>query len=289
VRLINGLLTRLARRAGRYCLQTLKPSVRAEALQTLVEDMVSTVSIDGAEISLFSPFPGLIFRAESLLTKETDTIEWIDGFKEGSVFWDVGANVGVYSLYAAVSRHCLALAFEPASANFYALTRNIHLNGLDECVHPYCIAFSSGTHLGVMNVESEAMGAASNQFGKAGEASRYSIQGSLGSKQSMLGFTIDDFVEQFGPPFPNHLKLDVDGIELAILSGAKTTLSDLRLRSVLVELSVTQQEETECALKVLHHSGFELISRGEVQGVGKEKAANHIFQRVRDSARSEAS
>ena len=37
-----------------------------------------------------------------LLTKEPGTIAWIEGFTEDDVFWDVGANVGLYSLYAGI-------------------------------------------------------------------------------------------------------------------------------------------------------------------------------------------
>jgi len=287
MRLINGLLTRSARRLGRYGLQTLKPPNRAEILEALVEDMVSIVPVDGAKIALYTPFPGLIFRAESLLTKELDTIAWINGFKDDAVFWDIGANVGVYSLYAAVTRHSLAIAFEPASANFYVLTRNIHLNALDDRINAYCIAFSSTTSLGVINLASEAMGAASNQFGKAGEVSRYAGPSSPQCTQGILGFTIDDFIEQFGPPFPNHIKMDVDGLELGILSGASTTLSDSRLQSVLVELSLTANEETERAATILQQAGFELVSRGEIQGTGHHKAVNHIFKRIPSCVRTE--
>jgi FkbM family methyltransferase len=288
VRFINDLVTRAARRVGRYGLQTLKPPNRAETLEALVEDMVTIVPVDGARIALYTPFPRLIFRAESLLTKETDTIAWIDGFKPGSVFWDIGANVGVYSLYAAVKQHVVAVAFEPASANFYALTRNIHLNRLDERVNPYCIAFSSTTGLGVLNLESEAMGAASNQFGGAGDVSRYAGSKSTKCMQSTPAYTIDDFIRQFAPPFPNHLKIDVDGLELAILSGARATLLDSRLQSVLVELSLTEEEETRRAVSILGEAGFEFRLRGETQGTGLHKAANHHFQRVRDYVRSES-
>jgi len=274
------LLNRFVRRVGWYGVQALRPPRRAELLEAMVEKMVSIVPVDGASIALYTPFPGLLFRADSVLTKERDTIEWIDRFEDGSVFWDIGANVGVYSLYAAVKRHFYTLAFEPAPANFYALTRNVHLNGLEERVNPYCIAFSGTTNLGVINLESEAMGAAANQFGRPGEMSRYSSMRSPISKQSTLGFTVDDFITKFDPPFPNHLKLDVDGLELAILSGACTTLSDGRLRSVLVELSITEQEETESAVKILRQAGFEFLSRGEIQGTGSHKAANHLFRRT---------
>jgi FkbM family methyltransferase len=270
-------------------LRSLNLSARAEILDALAEEMVSIVPVDGTQVVMYTPSPGLFFRANSLLNKETDTIDWINRFDEDAVFWDLGANVGVYSLYAAVRRRSLTLAFEPAPANFYALRRNIQLNHLDKYIHPYCIAFASETKLGVINLESEAMGAASNQFGKVGEKSRYSSSSRLMSQHTTLGFRVDDFIRQFRPPFPNYIKVDVDGIELEILLGAKGTLADTRLHSILVELSVTELKETELAMKILNEAGFELQSLGETQGLGKHKAANHIFQRTPKSRRTGSS
>ena len=33
--------------------------------------------------------------------KEKETIEWINSFEEGSIFFDIGANIGVFSIYGA--------------------------------------------------------------------------------------------------------------------------------------------------------------------------------------------
>jgi hypothetical protein len=52
-------------------------------------------------LQFYCPSETSLWRAETLLTKEPETIEWIETFNEESVFWDVGANIGVYSLYAA--------------------------------------------------------------------------------------------------------------------------------------------------------------------------------------------
>src|SRR5215467_14181444 len=57
------------------------------------------------------------WRAQTLLAKEPETIEWIDSFADGDTFWDIGANIGIYSVYAAVSRRVRVLAFEPSAAN----------------------------------------------------------------------------------------------------------------------------------------------------------------------------
>jgi hypothetical protein len=56
--------------------------------------------------------------------------------------------------------------------------------------------------------------------------------------QSMLGFAIDELILLFAPPFPNHLKIDVDGAEKKTLDKEETTLADKRLKSVLGRFNI---------------------------------------------------
>jgi FkbM family methyltransferase len=271
---------KVARRLALYAFNSLPKSHRAEILEASVENMIEVVPVGETTIALYSPFPGLIFRSATLLTKEVDTIAWIDGFKDNQVFWDIGANVGVYSLYAAIKRQLRVSAFEPSSANYYALTRNCQLNGLTERFNAYCMAFSAATELGAINLTSASMGAGINQFGKLGDTSPYATSNNSKLAHGMLGFTIDEFISGFHPEFPNHIKLDVDGRELDILSGAKNTLADPRLESILVELSLKDVEETEQAKSILGEAGFSFVARGEVQWSEVNSAANHIFRRL---------
>jgi len=40
------------------------------------------------------------YRAESFWNKEPETLVWIESFTNGDTFFDVGANIGIYALYA---------------------------------------------------------------------------------------------------------------------------------------------------------------------------------------------
>jgi FkbM family methyltransferase len=277
--LCDRLVARAAREIGKYGLEMLAPSSRAELLEAQTNQMVTVVAVGDRAIGFYAPSTGLIYRAETLLEKEPDTIAWINGFTDGAVFWDIGANAGVYTLYAAVLRRSIVVAFEPGSGNFYALTRNIQLNDLGRRVSAYCVAFSASTQLGVLNLPSAAMGGACNQFGKVGEMSRYADSASPQAIESVIAFTVDAFVACFDPPFPNHLKLDVDGLEAGILAGAAVTLRDRRLESILVELGVADDEEKRSAVALLRDAGFHCVSLGEVQGI-REKCVNHLFHRL---------
>jgi FkbM family methyltransferase len=279
LRRLKSMSRGVTRRLAMAPLQLVTGRLRAEAIEVLSERMVTTIETTKGRIRFFSASPLLAARAQNLLTKEPDMISWIDRFPDGSVFWDVGANVGVFSLYAAATRNLSVLSFEPLAANFHVLAKNIQLNGFSERVTAYCVALAGATELGVLNMESAAMGAALSHFGQPGEMSRYCSRGTDGYVHGMLGFRVDDFIDQFHPPFPNYLKMDVDGLEWAILQGAKSTLRDTRLRAVMAELSLSDQEERDQAVSLLEASGLSFVSHGDIQGTEEGKAANHLFER----------
>jgi FkbM family methyltransferase len=281
--MIEGLKYRFrkaARWLGALPLNLLGGRLRAETIEELSEGAITETAVSGSTLRFWTPSALLRYRAQSVLGKEPDMIPWLDSMRKDSVLWDIGANVGVYSLYAACCRGVRVIAFEPSAANFHVLTRNVELNRAQDRITAYCVALSGETGLGMLNVASSSMGAALSQFGRAGERSRYWNDRAPTASHGMVGFTVDDFIAQFPLPFPTHLKLDVDGLEWPILQGAAGLLRDKRLRSVIVELTVTDERERAAAIALLDDAGLKLISRGEVQATGTEKAANHLFERT---------
>ena len=69
------------------------------------------------EIKFFIPNTVTEWRVDTLLSKEPETIKWIDEFDgEKKIFWDIGANVGIYSIYAVVKHQNIeVVSFEPHS------------------------------------------------------------------------------------------------------------------------------------------------------------------------------
>ena len=81
---------------------------------------VARCEIDGLSIAIRVSTPNEYHRADIYATKEPETIEWLrENLRDGDVFYDVGANIGLYSLYAAKLRAaCRVFALEPESQNF---------------------------------------------------------------------------------------------------------------------------------------------------------------------------
>jgi len=186
------------------------------------------------------------FRVKAC-AKEPFTIDWIHSrIKEGDVLYDIGANVGAYSLVAAKKPGggARVYSFEAGSANIAALSANVALNGLAGLVTPLPVALSDRTAMDVFNLRDIEPGGARHALGQNATPE----DGPTLFPQPVMVFRLDDLVEQFGLPPANHIKLDVDGGELAVLNGAARTLASPHLRSLLVEVSTSLSEAVTAAL-----------------------------------------
>jgi len=199
--------------------------------------------------------------------KEPFTIEWIRRWMQpGEVFYDIGANVGAYSLVAAKGPGggARVFSFDPSYGNISSLGVNILLNGVVDQVTPLPVALSDTTGRNVFALRSLESGAARHTLGDGP-----SDEGPAVYRQPVLTFRLDDLVQIANLPLPNHIKLDVDGGELAVLEGAARTLESHTLRSVLIEVSTSMSDAVTAAL-VAH--GLRLDTKVNVES----KTGEHL-------------
>lgn len=213
------------------------------------------------------------FRADSFSIKEPETLEWIDGFPQGSVLWDIGANVGLYSCYAAKARNSKVFAFEPSVFNVELLARNIYLNGLTSNVSIIPLPLTDGLAFNMLNMTTTEWGGALSTFGKDYGWDGRKLQQCFNFQT--IGITADDAKVLLKVPQPNYIKIDVDGIEHLILRGAKVVLSGVD--GVLIEVNDNFTEQAEQCVKLLLDAGLilkekrhsEMFNRGDSLGGGK--------------------
>jgi FkbM family methyltransferase len=224
------------------------------------------------EIRLYCPNLKVYKRCESFLRKEPETIEWIASFAPGETLFDIGANIGLYSLLAA-KKGLAVVAFEPESQNYAAMNVNVFLNGQAERVTALNLALSDRNALDYLYMPVFSVGTAFNQFGiAAGEAAG---QDRKGFRQAVFSYTLDTFTEQFSKSVPTHIKIDVDGIEDKILAGGTRTLASSDVRSLLVELDRNRSEDQD-ALKGILSKGFKIVSQTPKSDTD---VCNFIFRR----------
>jgi FkbM family methyltransferase len=224
-----------------------------------------------------------LWRARTLLTKEPETLEWIDRFDDGDVYWDIGANVGVYALYAAINRRIRVLAFEPSSANYFLLNRNIELNRLGEWMSGYCLAFSDRDGIDTLNMQTTELGGALSSFGSTVDESGREFIPKF--RQGAVGYSVDSFVERFKPPFPNHIKIDVDGIEDRIVAGAQATLRDARLKSLSIEFDEARPDYTGAVIASIEQTGLKFEAKRQSELVAQGGYKNIFNYQFRKDAR----
>ncbi len=207
--------------------------------------------------------------------KEPETVDWIEKFVQpGDVFYDVGANVGAYSFVAwAVSEgKSKVYSFEPSSSNFAALSQNIMLNKCSDAISSFNVALFDETKLLFLNYSSIEAGAAMHSLEKDVVMHKQENQ-----MQTILGYKLDNFIDQFGLLMPNHIKIDVDGTEQMVLGGAHHVLSYAGLKSILIEID-NFEDNLEKVHRFLTEHGLEKKLQF-IRGGGSGSMFNCIYQK----------
>ncbi len=213
-----------------------------------------TVFYGSLNVTLATPNALCRFRAETFSTKEPETLEWIDGFPEGAVLWDVGANVGLYSIYAAKQRKCLVWAFEPSVFNLEFLARNAYLNGVTDRVCLVPLALSDGLGPSRLHMSSTDWGGALSTFGQDYGHDGKKLQQVF--EFQVLGLSMEDAVRLLGIPQPDYIKMDVDGIEHLILKGGIPVMRGVK--GILIEVNDEFDEQAEQCRQLLSSAGLKL-------------------------------
>jgi len=199
------------------------------------------------------------YRARSFNDKEPEILDWLDeNLRDGDIFFDVGANVGLYSIYAALrNKKAAVYAFEPEYSNLHQLKLNIINNNLYENVIPFGIALGDQAGLSYLHIQDLTAGAA------LATESNDNISKSFGKdviwKEGIGTIHLDFLFEKFGIQ-PNLIKIDVDGNEYKILQGGIKTFETTKLRSIYIEMIESLPDYVPIKTFLLDH-GFKLQSK----------------------------
>lgn len=184
------------------------------------------------KINFYTPNKLSSYRACTYLSKEKDTILWIDKFgSKKNIFFDVGSNIGVYSLYYASLYKAKVFAFEPQYKNVTLLSRNLRLNNLQNYVTiiPNPLYKNNKIDFLFSSTDNEAA-SASTTFIKKNIFISKNFE-----KKLTMSYSIDFLVKNNLIPQPNMIKIDVDGNELDVIKGAQKTINKKNCKSILVE------------------------------------------------------
>ncbi|MCH8111389.1 MAG: FkbM family methyltransferase [Proteobacteria bacterium] len=232
----------------------------------------ATLKYPGGEVLCYVPTTPVNWRVEGFFEHEPHTLEWIAGFTAGDVFFDIGANVGLYSIWAAKTRGVKVMAFEPESQNFAVLNWNIVINDLKERVSGYCVAISDRMSVSHLHLSSFSAGQALHGFDEP-KTTRDVFELDFHEftpvhSQGSMAMSIDELVG-LELPAPRYIKVDIDGLEDKVIAGAQDTLERRETASLLIEIN----QNLESHLSIVSYL------EGLGYSVDDKEAVNYIFRR----------
>lgn len=213
----------------------------------------------------------------SFYEKEPDTIDWINNFKPKSLLLDVGANMGVYSLYAAKEKNCDVVAIEPLSQSFSTLNLNIIKNKLSQKITAYPLCVSDRNELNSFFHTNSVIDINGGAFAKPFNVRNIKMNNFF--SQGTYSIKTDIFFDA-GIYF-NYIKCDIDGNELKFLYGAKKTLSSSKIKSLLIELNIDSKDYHKI-INFIKQRGFKEKKLSKLTNVSKKNNQiiyNHIFNK----------
>ena len=226
------------------------------------KNLYKEIKILNNNIKFFIPSPIISWRVDTFYSKEPETLEWINSFeKKNIVFWDIGANIGLYSIYNSLKNpSSTTISFEPSTSNLRTLSRNISLNNLEKKIKIFPLPLSNKKNLFLEMKEGDFNeGAALNTFGE-----NFNFEGKnfkSENKYHLFGTTIDFLINQKILAIPDYIKIDVDGIEHLILYGATNCLKEKKVKSLSIEINESFEDQLNSVLKIMNDNNFVLKSK----------------------------
>ena len=182
----------------------------------------------------------------------------VDLLKPGDVFYDVGANVGFFTLLGSrlVGATGHVCAFEPIEENRAVLRRHLELNRISNVTVVPCAVWDSERTLRFQGTQATA------RVSSAGE-------------RTVNAVTLDDLHRRREMPLPAVIKLDVEGAELPALRGMTEVLR-LAHPHMLIELhkaNIDGADQDSLSLALLRDLGYTITSlaNGEIQAVWTQR------------------
>ncbi len=241
----------------------------------------STIVHNDVTFKFATPNSLIRWRVNSFSSKEPETLEWIDSIPRGAIMWDIGANIGLYSIYAAKIRNLNVIAFEPSVFNLEFLARNIYLNRLNENISIVPLPLSSQITVSELKMTSMEWGGALSTFGENfgwdGELIKESF------KYKLIGIDMESAISKLEISRPEYIKMDVDGLEHIILRGGINVLKSIK--SILIEVNDDFAEQAKQCEKLLLEAGLILKDKRHADEIDNSNAGfqntyNQIWTRT---------
>jgi len=233
---------------------------------------VTLAWIDGLKLSGRHGMISISMQAYNGLHEWRDMCFAVHLLNKEDLFFDVGANIGVYSMLLSHVAGAKGVAFEPVPQAADYLARNIAQNHLTARVHIERAAVSAQSGTVSMSTDADVMNKIVAQ----------------GAGITVPAVTVDDMAAAHG--VPQVIKIDVEGFEPDVIAGATHTLQDPKLLALILEINDNAQKSGTAGLldqvqaAGFEETGYDPTTRALIAPTGDAALDNRLF--IRTSARA---
>ena len=238
------------------------------------------IQILNQKINFFIPNQLVEWRVDTFHTKEPETLDWIDTFdKSGDfIFWDIGANIGLYSIYNSLKhKKSQTISFEPSTSNLRVLSRNISINNLFDRIKIFTVPLTKGENKFLIMKEGEFQeGGALNSFGE-----NFDFEGKKFSSKmnyQIYGTNINYLIDNKILDIPDYIKIDVDGIEHLILEGGNKYLNNKKIKSLSIEINENFTKQHEKVIEIMKKNDFKILHKKHNEDLFKNDPYNKFIR-----------
>tara|TARA_B100000902_G_C27256159_1_gene887944 strand:+ start:320 stop:1189 length:870 start_codon:yes stop_codon:yes gene_type:complete len=286
-KIISIIIYKLIELSDKFFYLLTKKNFKLYLIDLLEKESYKKINILGKKIYFFVPNALVNTRVNNIFTDEPETINWINNFDKNDKinFWDIGANIGLYSIYASQKFNNIEItSFEPIPGNLKILSRNISINNLQNKIKISQFPLSDKENQYLKMVESDFLyGSALNVFGEETDYEGKRINSKNNYK--IFGTTINFILKNNILECPNYVKIDVDGIEHLILSSGDELLKNKNLNSILIEINENFSLQHETVLHIMEKNNLKLVEKKQNnpdQLPNKfKKTYNYIFNKIK--------
>ena len=188
---------------------------------------IETINLGGVTASYSCVEDKELARVRSLGGEHLMQVLLETQLRAGDVVYDIGANIGFYSVLFAkkVGTNGKVFAFEPETLNFERLRANADLNRLGNLI-PCPFALGAETQMLFLKRHSN----------EAGEGAHGIVETAGENTIPIFCFPLDFLINEFCLPPPTVVKIDIEGYEAEALSGMKETLANKSIRVAFIEI-----------------------------------------------------
>jgi len=228
IKILDQLLTKIFK----------KKNLINHLFDKLYSDSISEIKINKKLVKLWTPGNYSKWMVDHFLQKEKLVEQFISEIpnNKDTIFWDIGANLGLYSIFCTLHKDKVkVIAFECSPSAVLAISKNISLNKFESRISIFQLGLANKNSFLMLKEDRDSLGDQFNSLGKDFDFKNQTTNNPE-HKYKVYSSSVYNLLENKALEIPNYIKLDVGSFELEVLEGFGNFLENPKIKSIVTEM-----------------------------------------------------